>query len=254
MSKLVGLQFEFKYKRGIENGAADSLSRVGHLLATTLVSTCKPDWLQEVLNTYATDPIATELLQTLAVHSPNDKGFYLEKGLIKHQGRIYIGDNLALQTKLISSLYDSAVGGHSGIQATYQRIKQLYYCPGLKMAVVNFVKQCQVCQQAKSIHTKPAGLLQPMPPPKAPWQDITLDFIEGLPTSDGANSVLVVVDRLTNYAHFLPLHHPYTATSVSKLFVDQIVRLHGVPLTIISDRDKIFTSHFWKELFKAMGT
>jgi hypothetical protein len=65
---------------------------------------------------------------------------------------------------------------------------------------------------------------------------------------------LVVVDRLTKYAHFLPLHHPYTAVSVAKLFVDQIVRLHGVPLTIISDRDKIFTSHFWKELFKAMGT
>lgn len=96
--------------------------------------------------------------------------------------------------------------------------------------------------------------MQPLRPPDAPWQDITLDFIEGLPNSEGANSVLVVVDRLTKYAHFLTLHHPYTATSVSKLFVDQIVRLHGVPLTIISDRDKIFTSHFWKELFKAMGT
>lgn len=138
MSKLVGLQFEFKYKRGVENGAADSLSRVGHLLAATLVSSCKPDWLQEVLNTYTTDKAATDLLQTLTVHSPNDKGFYVEKGLIKHQGRIYIGENLALQTKLISSLHDSAVGGHSGIQATYQRIKQLYYWPGLKLAVENF--------------------------------------------------------------------------------------------------------------------
>jgi hypothetical protein len=135
MSKLVGLQFEFKYKRGVENGAADSLSRAGHLLTTTLVSSCKPDWLQEVLNTYTTDPTTTELLQTLAVHSPNDKGFYLEKGLIKHQGRLYIGANMAMQTKLIASLHDSAVGGHSGIHATYQRIKQLYYWPGLKSAV-----------------------------------------------------------------------------------------------------------------------
>lgn len=70
-----------------------------------------------------------------------------------------------------------------------------------------------------------------------------MDFMEGLPMSKGANVILVVVDRLTKYAHFLPLQHPYTASTVSKLFVDQIVRLHGVPLSIISDRDKIFTSH-----------
>jgi hypothetical protein len=81
-----------------------------------------------------------------------------------------------------------------------------------------------------------------------------MDFIEGLPASEGANTILVVVDRLTKYAHFIPLHHPYTAASVSKLFVDQVVRLHGVPLTIISDRDKVFTSIFWRELIKAMGT
>jgi len=220
MSKLVGLQFEFKYKRGVENGAADSLSRVGHLLAAHMVSSCKPDWLQEVLNSYTTDTTATALLQELAVHSPNDKGFRLKKGMILYKDRLYIGENLALQTKLISSLHDSAVGGHSGIHATYQRIKQLYYWPGLKLAVEQYVKQCQVCQQAKPLHSKPAGLLQPLPPPEKPWQDITLDFIDGLPNSDGANSILVVVDRLTKYAHFLPLHHPYTAVSVSKLFVD----------------------------------
>jgi hypothetical protein len=173
-----------------------------------------------VLNSYTTDTTAASLLQELAIKSPNDKGFSLEKGLITHQGRIYIGENLSLQTKLISSLHDSAFGGHSGIQATYQRIKQLYFWPGLKLAVENYVKQCQICQQAKSMHTKPAGLLQPLPPPTKPWQEITLDFIEGLPTSEGANSILVVVDRLTKYAHFLPLHHPYTAQSVSKLFVD----------------------------------
>jgi hypothetical protein len=81
-----------------------------------------------------------------------------------------------------------------------------------------------------------------------------MDFIEGLPLSDNANVILVVVDRLTKYAHFLPLKHPYTASSVAKLFLDSVVRLHGVPLSIISDRDKIFTSLFWKELIKAVGT
>jgi hypothetical protein len=81
-----------------------------------------------------------------------------------------------------------------------------------------------------------------------------MDFIEGLPLSDNANVILVIVDRLTKYAHFLPLKHPYTAATVAKLYLDNIVKLHGVPLSIISDRDKIFTSAFWRELIKAVGT
>jgi hypothetical protein len=81
-----------------------------------------------------------------------------------------------------------------------------------------------------------------------------MDFIEGLPVSDGANTILVMVDRLMKYAHFLPLHHPYTTASVSKVFIDHVVKLHGAPSSIVSDRDKIFTSVFWKELIKAIGT
>jgi hypothetical protein len=218
------------------------------------ISVCRPDWVQEVLNSYTTDPQMTTLLQQLTIQSPDSKGFALEHGLIKYKGRIVIGDNLALQTKLISQLHDTPVGGHSGIHATYQRIKKLFYWSGLKLAVDLFVRQCLVCQQAKHAHTRPAGLLQPLPPPQGPWQDITMDFIEGLPLSDNANVILVVVDCLTKYAHFLPLKHPYTASSVAKLFLDSVVRLHGVPLSIISDRDKIFTSLFWKELIKAVGT
>jgi hypothetical protein len=136
-------------------------------------------------------------------------------------------------------LHDSALGGHSGIQATYQRAKKLYYWAGMKLAVELFVRQCQVCQQAKHSNLKPAGLLQPLPPPKGAWQDISMDFIDGLPLSDGANVILVVVDRLTKYAHFIPLCHPYTAKSVAKAYVENIVKLHGVPLSIISDRDRL---------------
>lgn len=255
MSKLVGLQFEIKYRKSAENGAADSLSRVGHLLATqAIVSSPQLDWLQEVTNSYTTDALATTLLQELAVHSPNEKGFSLEHGLIKYKGRLFIGDNSALKTKLLASLHDSAIGGHSGAQASYQRIKQLYYWTGLKVDVENYVRRCVVCQMAKHSHQKPVGLLQPLPPPVLPWQEVTMDFIEGLPVSDGANSILVVVDRLTKYAHFLPLKHPFTAASVSKVFIDSMVKLHGVPATIISDRDKVFTSHFWRDVFKALGT
>jgi hypothetical protein len=165
-----------------------------------------------------------------------------------------IGSNLALQTKLIAQLHDTPMGGHSGIQATYQRAKKLYYWPGMKLAVELYVRQCSVCQHAKHSNTRPAGLLQPLSPPAHPWEEITMDFIEGLPMSDNANVILVVVDRLTKYAHFLPLKHPYTAVTVATVYLDNIVKLHGVPLSIVSDRDKIFTSAFWRELFKAVGT
>jgi hypothetical protein len=190
----------------------------------------------------------------LAVHSLDTHGYYLDKGLIRYKDRLWIADNAALQSKLIAAMHDSAVGGHSGGRATYQCMKGLYYWPGMKRHIEEWIKQCLVCQHAKNDHTVPAGLLQPLPVPERPWAAIIMDFIEGLPKSDDCEVILVVVDRLTKYAHFLPLRHPFTASSVATLFLDSIIKLHGVPLSIVSDRDKVFTSNFWKELFAAVGT
>jgi len=85
------------------------------------------------------------------------------------------------------------------------------------------------------------------------WQDIFLDYVEGLPKSDGFSVILVVVDRLTKYAHFFPLKHPFSALSVAQVIYDGVVKLHGLPKTMVSDRDKIFTSIVWTKLFKLVG-
>ena len=124
---------------------------------------------------------------------------------------------------------------------------------GAQIACGNFIQQCSVCQQAKHLNTKLAGLLQPLPIPNGVWQDIFLDYVEGLPKSDGFSVILVVVDCLTKYAHFFPLKHPFSALSVAQVIYDGVVKLHGLPKTMVSDRDKIFTSIVWTKLFKLVG-
>lgn len=145
------------------------------------------------------------------------------------------------------------MGVHSGFEATYYRMKKLFAWPHLKQLVKAFVASCTICQQAKPERVASPGLLAPLSLPKGCWQDITMDFIEGLPKSKQYNCILVVVDRFSKHAHFLPLSHPFTALHVATTLMDQVFKLHGLPKSIVSDRDKIFTSTLWKQLFKFFG-
>ena len=104
----------------------------------------------------------------------------------------------------------------------------------------------------ENIHS--LGLLRLLPIPQGSWTNISIDFIEGLPLSQGKSVIFVVVDRLTKYGHFLALAHPFTTITVATLFFEQIFRLHGLPQTIVSNRDNVFISSFWIKLFKLQGT
>jgi hypothetical protein len=248
MARMMGLNFKIVYKKGKENLVADALSRVGHMMAIQAVSAVQLAWVQ-VFNSYTTNPTAQQLLKQLAISSPDTNGYSLDKGVIWHKGKVWIGQNSALQTKLISVCHSSVIGGHSGIAATYHRLKRHFFWKGMKIDVESFVKQCTICQQAKHSLQHPMGLLQPLPIPQGMWKDLTMDFIEGLPKSEGFSVILVVVDRLTKYSHFILVKRPYTASTIAKLFMENIVKLHGIPTSIVTDIDAIFVSNFWKEFF-----
>ena len=133
-------------------------------------------------------------------------------------------------------------------------MKKEIFCDGLKYDIQNFVAECLVFHQNKVETIKTPGLLQPLSIPNQLWEEISMDFIIGLPKSEGKSAIMVVVDRLTKYAHFCALSHPFKAIIVATTFMDTIQKLHGNPRVIMSNRDPIFTGNFWTELFSCLGT
>ena len=125
---------------------------------------------------------------------------------------------------------------------------------GMKKDILTFVAECDMCQCHKGETVKSPGTLQPFPIPASIWMEVSMDFITGLLKSGNKSVIMVVVDRLSKYAHFCALPHPFTPTLVAKSFMDQIFKLHGMPTSFMSDSDLIFTSNFWQELFRLQGT
>jgi len=243
--KLMDLDFTIVYKQGPTNQAADALSRQPGFSPLLAISMSTPTWLTNLTTGYVGDSQTQQLLTELSLCSPNAAGFELTNGIIKFKGRVWVGNNTLAQNHILQTLHDSAIGGHSGFPATYHRVKQLFAWPKMKQFIRDYVRSCTTCQQAKPEHVKSPGLLQPLPIPDQAWSIACMDFVEGLPSSRGYTVIMVIVDKLSKYAHFLPLAHPFTALQVAQLYFDQIYRLHGLPKAIISDRDKIFTSIIW---------
>ncbi|GJZ80474.1 putative reverse transcriptase domain-containing protein [Tanacetum coccineum] len=144
---------------------------------------------------------------------------------------------------------------HPGSDKMYQDMKQLYWWPNMKADIATYVSKCLTYLRVKAEHQKPSGLLVQPAIPQWKWENITVDFVTKLPrTQSGNDTIWVIIDRLTKFAHFLPMRETDPMDKLARLYLKKVVTRHGIPVSIICDRDPRFTSNFWRLFQKAMGT
>jgi len=252
VSKLFGYSFQVEYKPGKLNAAADALSRrdeQGPCTSTCAISRPEfelfDDFRQESLSLPEVVSKRQEIMAGTA-----GKEWSVVDNFVLHQGKIFVPDSSTFWPQLLEHAHGV---GHEGVQKSLVRLRSSFYNPRASKLVREFIRGCLVCQRNKTEHLHPGGLLQPLDVPSMVWSDIAMDFVEGFPKVGGKSVVLTVVDRFSKMVHFVPLGHPYTALTVAQAFFDNIVKLHGFPTSIVSDRDPVFTSGLWTELFKLAG-
>jgi hypothetical protein len=184
-------------------------------------------------------------------------GYYLaEDGILKTgNGRTVIPNDTELRRDILDEAHQTRYTVHPGNNKMYQDLKNKFWWCGMKRDIAEYVAQCPSCQLVKAEHKKPAGQLQLLDVPMWKWDQIAMDFVVGLPKApSGQDAIWVIIDRLTKSAHFLPIKFTNKLDKLAELYVREIVKLHGVPVSIVSDRDPWFTSRFWDRLQSAMGT
>ena len=180
---------------------------------------------------------------------------FSEEGFLKFQDRIYVPLNSGIRREILEEAHKSKYTIHPGATKMFQDLRKNFWWPGMRKDVSEFVCRCLICQKIKAEHQRPAGLLQPLDIPTWKWDSVSMDFVFGLPrTFAGHDGIWVIVDRLTKSGHFLAVKSTYSLDKLAREYIKEIVRLHGVPSSIVSDRDPRFTSRFWKSLHNALGT
>ncbi|GJT80352.1 putative reverse transcriptase domain-containing protein [Tanacetum coccineum] len=254
---------DIRYHPGKANVVADALSRKERsrpLRVRALVMTMGLNLPKKILEAQ-TEALKPENL------SAEDVGGMLRKDLPKEKlepradgtlclnNRSWVPCFGDLRTLIMHESHKSKYSIHPGSDKMYQDLKQLYWWPNIKADIATYVGKCLTCSKVKAEHQKPSSLLVQLEIPEWKWEKITMDFITKLPkTTNGYDTIWVIVDRLTKSAHFLPITENDPMEKLMRLYMKEVVTRHEVPVSIISDRDSRFMSLFWKALHEALGT
>ncbi|KAB2605791.1 S ribonuclease [Pyrus ussuriensis x Pyrus communis] len=215
----------------------------------------RPILVDRVCEAQVADRETQELIQARDRGRRRDLRVHDSDGMLMQEGRMFVPNNLDLKKEIFDEAHISAYAMHPGATKMYHTIRPCYYWPTMKREIAEYVSRCAVCQQVKAERKKPFRLLQPLPVPEWKWENITMDFVYKLPrTHNGFDGIWVIVDRLTKSAHFIPVREKYSLGRLAELFISKIVKYHGVPVSIVSDRDPRFTSKFWVAFQEALGT
>ena len=244
---LGNFNFRIEHVKGSENKVDALTRRTDYLLHAMTFPITEVEFFEAIKLAYRLHPVdstkyqyeeATQLWRT-------------------DNGRIVIPESPELRHFLLHEAHASNYGGHYGVKKTVAKLTAQVYWPNMYQDVEIYIKTCGPCQRLKTGSEGRQGKLQPLPIPSRPWLDISMDFVTHLPLSRGPeqyDSILVVVDRLTKMAHFIPTWMKGTAVTVALQFFNHVVKHHGLPSSIVSDRDPKFTSTFWNAVTSSMGT
>ena len=256
------------YHPGKANVVADALSRKtvqtlralnAHLslsndgtVVTELIA--RPNLLNRVLEAQKKDEKISAIMKQIGDGKETEFEIKEDRSLY-YKDRVCVPNDCKLKKAILDEAHNGSFVIYPGSTKMYQDLKMSFWWSGMKRDVTKFVTKCLVCQRVKAEHQVPLGLMQPIRIPEWKWDRITIDFVVGLPlTGKKHDSVWIVVDRLTKSAHFLPVRTDYSFDKLVELYIKEIVRLHGIPISIISYRDPRFTSRFWGKLQEALDT
>ena len=262
---IANFDFDIEYIKGEANPVADGLSRradhqhssellLHAVLADPAAAVVAPavSLAANLVAAAAADPAYQA---ALAVRRSRSDPIRVSGGQLFRGDCLYVPADLDLQTRILRECHDSDLGGHLGKEKTIEQVKRRFYWPGMDAVISSYVTSCDACQRNKPSQQTPMGLLMPLPIPTRPWQQVSMDLITALPRSRSGNDAIVVfVDKLTKMVHYVATTTSVTAPKLATLFMREVVRLHGVPESILSDRDPRFTAHFWRSFWSQMGT
>ena len=178
-----------------------------------------------------------------------------DKGVLRFSSRIWIPNVPELKSEILHDAHNSRYSIHPRSTKMYQDLKKNFWWPDMKREIAEWVSKYFTCQKVKAEHQGPNGLLQPLKIPEWKWENIAMDFVVGLPkTKANHDAIWVIIDILTKTAHFLPINERFSLDKLVHLYLKEIVTRHGVPVSIVSDRDPRFNSRFWRKFQECLGT